>query len=64
MITDQVERGNAAIEHCPADETLADHMTKGLQGVEFSGFRRRIVGMDPEPFKETDKLQDFGLIKQ
>ena len=64
MITDQVKRGNVAIEHCPTDDMLADHMTKGSQGVKFSKFRRRVVGMEPEPFKTTEKPQDFGLIKQ
>ena len=64
MITDQAKRGNAVIEHCPTDEMLADHVTKGSQGVKFSKFGRRVVGMDPEPFKKVEKLQDFGLIKQ
>ena len=64
VITDQAKRGNAKIEHCPTDDMLADHMTKGLQGVKFSTFRRGIMGMDPEPFKEVKDLDEFGLIKQ
>ena len=64
MITDQVKRGNVSIEHCPTDEMVADYMTKGLQGVKFSAFRRRIMGMDPEPSKDIGNLDDFGLIKQ
>jgi len=41
---------------------LGDHMTKGLQGVEFSVFRRRIVGMDPEPLPGSK--DECGLLKQ
>ena len=47
MITDQVGRGNVQIEYCPTDNMLGDYMTKGLQGVKFSTFRRRIMGMKP-----------------
>ena len=65
MATDQIKRGNVHAEHCPTDDMLADHMTKGLQGVKFSKFRRRIMGVDPEPWKEDIKnLDDFGLLKQ
>ena len=65
MVTDQVKRGNVQIEHCPTDEILADYVTKGLQGIKFSKFRRRIMGMDPEPWKEDiNNLDEFGLMKQ
>ena len=65
MVTDQVKRGNVQIEYCPTDDVLADCMTKGLQGVKFSKFRRRIMGMDPEPWKEDiNNLDEFGLMKQ
>ena len=60
-ITDQVKRLNVV---GPADEVLADHMTNGSQGAKLSEPRRRVMGMDPEPFKETEKPHDFGLIKQ
>ena len=44
MTTDQHERGNLSIECCPTDKMLGDCMTKGLQGVKFSAFRKRIMG--------------------
>ena len=65
VVTDQVKRGNVQTEHCPTDDMLADCMTKGLQGLKFSKFRRRIMGMDPEPWKEDiNNLDEFGLMKQ
>ena len=45
MTTNQVGRGNCAIEHCPTDDMVGDHMTKGLQGVKFATFCKKIVGM-------------------
>ena len=45
MCTDQVDRGNMSIGYCPTDNMLGDYMTKGLQGIKFSTFRKRIMGM-------------------
>ena len=45
MMTDQVGRGNCAIECCPTDDMVGDCMTKGLQGVKFATLRKKIVGM-------------------
>ena len=45
FITDQVEKGNATIEHCPTDVMVGDFMTKPLQGTKFREFRRNILGM-------------------
>ena len=45
VTTDQVGRGNCAIECCPTDDMVGDHMTKGLQGVKFAKFRKKIMGM-------------------
>ena len=61
-IANQVKRGAVQIEHCPTDKMLGDCMTKGLQGVEFSAFGRRIMGMDPEPL--PDGKDEHGLSKQ
>ena len=44
VTTDQVGRGNCAIKCCPTDDVVGDFVTKGLQGVEFSTFREKIVG--------------------
>ena len=64
MITDQLKRGTLQIEYCPTDDMLVDYMTKGLQGVKFSRFRRRIMGMYPEPYNNVGELNEFGLMKQ
>ena len=45
FITDQVEKGNVDIEHCPTDGMVADFMTKPLQGSKFRDFRGSILGM-------------------
>ena len=45
VMTDQVGRGNCAIECCPTDDVVGDFVTKGLQGIEFATFRKKIVGM-------------------
>ena len=44
MVTDQVEKGNIQIEYCPTYEMIRDFMTKGLQGIKFSKFRKAIMG--------------------
>ena len=45
FITDQVEKGNATVEHCPTDAMVGDFMTKPLQGTKFREFRKDILGM-------------------
>lgn len=35
VMTDQVEKGNVVIEHCPTDDVTGDCMTKPLQGGKF-----------------------------
>ena len=45
VTTDQVGRGNCTIECCPTDDMVGDCMTKGLQGVKFATFRKKILGM-------------------
>ena len=62
MVTDCAERGAVQIVCCPTDKMLADRMTKGLQGVKFSQFRRRTMGMDPEP--DMENIDKHGLLKQ
>ena len=37
-------------------------MTKGSQGVKFSQFGRRAMGMDPEP--DMENIDKHGLLKQ
>ena len=45
FITDQVEKGNVIVEHCPTDVMVADFMKKPLQGAKFRSFRKAILGM-------------------
>jgi hypothetical protein len=42
--TDQVEKGNAQIEHCGTDNMVGDFFTKPLQGEKFQRFRNNILG--------------------
>jgi hypothetical protein len=44
FITDQVEKGNAQIEHCGTDNMVGDFFTKPLQGEKFQRFRNDILG--------------------
>ena len=62
MTTDQVKRGAVQTECCPTDQMLGDYMTKGSQGVKCYAFRRRVMGMDPEPGR--DNTDEHGLMKQ
>ena len=62
MVADCVERGTAQIVCCPTDKMPADHVTKGSQGVKFSQFRRRAMGMDPEP--DMENIDKCGLLEQ
>jgi hypothetical protein len=41
-LTDQVERGNAQIEHCWTDNMVGDFFTKPLQGEKLLRFRNDI----------------------
>ena len=45
FITDQVEKGNVDIEHCPTDGMVADFMAITFQGSNFREFRKSILGM-------------------
>jgi hypothetical protein len=44
FLTDQVEKGNVIIEHCPTEEMIGDFHTKPLQGEKFRKFRDSILG--------------------
>jgi hypothetical protein len=44
FITDQVEKGNAQIEHCRTDNMVGNFFTKPLQGKKFQRFRNDILG--------------------
>jgi hypothetical protein len=44
FITDQVEKGNAQIEHCGTDNMVGDFFTKPLPGEKFLQFRDNILG--------------------
>jgi hypothetical protein len=44
FIPDQVEKGNAQIEHCGTNNMVGDFFTKPLQGKKFQRFRNDILG--------------------
>ena len=44
MVTDQIKQGNIVVRYCPTDDMVGDYMTKGLQGIKFSKFRKAIMG--------------------
>jgi hypothetical protein len=44
FLTDEVEKGNLIIKHCPTDEMVGDFFTKPLTGEKFSKFRDIIMG--------------------
>ena len=50
MTTDQVGHGDCTIQCCPTDDMVGNFVTKGLQGVKFATFRKKIMGMQ-EHFK-------------
>ena len=48
MATDQTQKGNTEVEHCPADNMSGNHMTKPVQGVKHDEFRNKIVWVTNE----------------
>jgi hypothetical protein len=44
FITNQVEKGNAQIEHCGTNSMARDFFTKPLQGKKFQRFWKDILG--------------------
>jgi hypothetical protein len=44
FITNQVEKGNAQIEHCGTDNMVGDFFSKPLQGEKSLRFRDNILG--------------------
>ena len=44
FLTDQIEKGNMAIEYCPTEDMIGDFMTKPLQGKLFLKFKNLIMG--------------------
>lgn len=54
FVTDQIEKGNLRIEHCPTDIMVADFFTKPLQGSKFKLFRDFILGrVHPHPSSDS-----------
>ena len=44
FLTDQIEKGNLKVKHCPTDQMWADYMTKPLQGAKEIKMRKVIMG--------------------
>ena len=47
-ITDQVNKQQINIKHCPTENMIADYMTKALQGKLFKKFRKQIMNIDDD----------------
>jgi hypothetical protein len=65
FITDQVEKGNAQIEHCRTDNMVGDFFTKPLQGKKFLRFRKDIFGhlkMRQQETRSADVTSHMTLI--
>ena len=45
FITDNIKKGNVAIEYCPTDEIEGDYMSKALQGSKNTKHRRSIMNL-------------------
>ena len=43
---DCMDEKQLEVKCCRTDDMIGDHMTKGLQGCEFSKFRKAIMGME------------------
>ena len=48
FISDQIEKDNLSVEHCPTDKMIGDFMTKPLQGTKFRYFANQVLGETPE----------------
>ena len=44
FLTDQIEKGNLTVEHCPAEKMWADYLTKPLQGKQEILMRKKLMG--------------------
>ena len=62
-ITDQVDKKEVSIEHCPTGEMLADFFTKPLQGELFRKFRAAILNLENGSPQEslTDPERTTGV---
>jgi hypothetical protein len=47
FLTDQIEKGNVLVVHCPTKEMIGDYMSKPLQGQLFKKFKDLIMGLLP-----------------
>jgi hypothetical protein len=46
FLTDQAEKGNLIIDHCPTEDMIGDYLTKPLQGEKFKKFVSEIMGLE------------------
>jgi hypothetical protein len=44
-INDHVEKGTISIKYIPTNKMIGDYMSKGLQGIKFHKFKRRLWAM-------------------
>lgn len=48
FITDRIKKGDMTVKYCPANDMIADHFTKPLQGDLFHRFRSIIMNVSCE----------------
>jgi hypothetical protein len=46
FLTDQTEKGNVKIVHCPTGEMVADYLSKPVQGKTFTYLKKKLMGHD------------------
>eukprot|EP00957_Ditylum_brightwellii_P210975 15365620-Ditylum_brightwellii.AAC.1 len=46
FIKDRIDKGEVEVEHCGAEEMVADYFTKPLQGWFFCKFQKAILNLE------------------
>ena len=60
FITDNINRGAAAVKHCPTEDMIADFFTKPLQGSQFRKLRNLILNHYPSADRSSDGQECVG----
>eukprot|EP00957_Ditylum_brightwellii_P138375 10547203-Ditylum_brightwellii.AAC.1 len=48
FIKDRIDKGEVRVEHCGAEDMVADYFTKPLQGRLFYKFQKAILNLEDE----------------
>ena len=60
FITDNINRGAAAVQYCPTEDMIADFFTKPLQGSQFRKLRNLIMNYHPSTDSPSDGQECVG----